>query len=145
MKVAHLLLASQPDGDQMVIDRALELRNSIVAGKIEWRAAVAQHSIASSSKESGGEIGWIEYSGPMVPEFSLAAMGLEPGEISAPVKTGFGVHLIKCLEVQPGSMGPRDAQQTVRADAMNSLFQSLARDQRRQTEIELRADWAQVK
>ncbi len=35
--------------------------------------------------------------------FTAAALSLDPGELSMPVKSNFGIHLIRCLEVESGT------------------------------------------
>lgn len=47
----------------------------------------------------GGDLGWFE-EGMMVPEFQQAALALEPGEVSDPVQTRFGWHVIKLEEIR---------------------------------------------
>ena len=65
----------------------------INAGEITFEDAARQFSTCPSGKQ-GGELGDFT-SGQMVPEFEVAAFGMEPGQISEPVKTQFGYHLIK--------------------------------------------------
>lgn len=62
------------------------------AGKF---AEIAKASSACPSGANGGDLGEFGH-GQMVPEFDKAAFALEPGQISAPVKTSFGWHLILC-------------------------------------------------
>jgi parvulin-like peptidyl-prolyl isomerase len=64
---------------------------------------IARQESQDTTAEEGGDLGWF-YRDDMVSEFSEAAFKLKKGEISAPVKTVFGYHIIKALEdpeVQP--------------------------------------------
>ena len=49
------------------------------------------------SRQYGGNLGWVRR-GQMVPEFEAVAMRLKPGEVSKPVETEFGIHLIECVD-----------------------------------------------
>ncbi len=131
MRVAHILLADASSA----IEKANAIKDEIGRGQIGWSEAAAQHSIATSSAKSGGDIGWINYTGPMVPEFCSAAMELKQGQISNPIKTKFGVHLIKCLEIKEGKIGPADARDQVRDDATRYLFDTIAKENRAKSNI----------
>jgi foldase protein PrsA len=60
-----------------------------------------KYSIDPGSKEKGGELGFFRQ-GQMVPAFDKAAFSLPVGQISAPVKSPFGYHIIQVEERQPG-------------------------------------------
>ena len=53
-----------------------------------------ENSKDPGSKETGGDLGYFGR-GQMVPEFEKAAFELEKGKVSAPVKSSFGLHMIK--------------------------------------------------
>lgn len=66
-----------------------------------------EHSTGPSGK-NGGDLGYFG-EGQMVPEFSKAAFALKVGEVSLPVKTKFGWHLIKVEDRRENSFPPYDA------------------------------------
>ena len=141
MRVAHLLIQDLSQDLQATVNQAKRIREKIVSDKTNWTTAVATDSDAKSSSSDGGEIGWIGYEGPMPAEFCRTAMKLKVDEISLPVETTFGVHLIKCLEIKPGKIGPRDARDAVRTAATQFLFDSIADRNRKVTDVQYVVDW----
>ncbi len=65
-------------------------------------AKAAAEKSTCPSKEHGGDIGWIPRLGATVEPFARAAFALQPGQISDPVLTEFGCHLILAVSHQPG-------------------------------------------
>ena len=86
VKCAHILVEKQT--------QALEILEEIKNGK-KFGAAAKEISTCPSSKKEG-DLGYFT-KGMMVKEFEDVAFNLEIGEISAPVKTQFGYHIIKRL------------------------------------------------
>lgn len=136
MHVAHILFSdSEPSMQQASV-----VREKIIAGEISWNDAAQKCSIATTSADNGGEIGWITYHGPMVPEFCKAAMKLQQDQISNPLKTNFGIHLIKCLAIEPGTLDAKSVDKKLRADATNYLFNSIADKNRSNAKIDVRLE-----
>jgi peptidyl-prolyl cis-trans isomerase SurA len=79
---------------------AVELRNGADF------ATAARRFSASPEGQQGGSLGWFRR-GRMVPEFEQAAFALRPGQISDPVKTSFGWHVIQVERVQPAEVNAR--------------------------------------
>lgn len=140
MRVAHLLIrmADFKSADE-AIAAAVVIRerlnpNSDRPDRLTWGQAVSKFSKAPT-RDDNGEIGWIRFHEPMPAMFSTAAFQLQQGEISPPVVTPFGVHLIKCLELKEGKTTWRDALEDVRRDAALRLFENLHQQHRPQVKI----------
>lgn len=89
---SHILVDSE--------EKANELLGRIKAGELSFEEAAGQYSTCPSGKQGGnlGDFG----SGQMVPEFENACAGMEVGELSAPVQTQFGYHLIRLNKKEEG-------------------------------------------
>ena len=114
--------------------KAQSIRDQIEKGQLNWKDAVTKFSQAASAKDDG-DIGWISYKGPMPRSFTRAAFDLEPGEISQPVSTAFGLHLVKCLRVKPGYRGWRDSEKEVRRAATHYLFDWIVQRQKANVKV----------
>lgn len=90
LKASHILIDTE--------DEAKEIAEKINSG-LEFEDAANQYS-KCPSKEKGGDLGYFT-KGKMVPEFEEAAFNLEMNELSGPVKTQFGYHLIKVTDRKP--------------------------------------------
>ncbi len=135
MRVSHLLLNtsdSLPSEVNTIRDQAEQIRQQVVDGKIAWSDAVQSHSQAAT-RESAGDLGWIGRYAPMPESFSAAAFKLEPGQISAPVRTEFGFHLIRCEEIKSGTRSFEQAEQDIRRHATQYLFAWIVARQKDQT------------
>lgn len=91
----------------------------------------------------GGDLGWI-YPTDMVPEFERAMNQLQPGELSQPIQTPFGFHLIEVLErrVQDVSADRQRmaARQILRERKMDEAYQDWLRQARDSAYVELRLE-----
>ena len=85
VNASHILVSEEAE--------IMRIREEIVSGAITFEDAAKKYSTCPS-KEDGGNLGDFGR-GQMVPEFEDAAFAMEPGQISEPVKTQFGYHLIK--------------------------------------------------
>jgi len=96
----HILIHTRPlaagqkeQSDAEALAKAQEVRKKIVGGA-DFAAVAAQESDDTGTKTKGGDLGTFKH-GQMVPPFDQAAFTLPIGELSEPVKTQFGYHLIK--------------------------------------------------
>lgn len=97
VKARHILLPIPDGASEAAYDsverRARELRRRVTEEGEGFALLARQHSQDPGSASQGGDLGWIER-GQMVPAFEEAAVSLDPGEVSEPVETPFGLHLI---------------------------------------------------
>jgi len=124
-RARHILL--RPDAmhsEQEVKTRIAQLRERIIQGE-DFATLARAHSQDPGSGSEGGGLGWVT-PGQMVPEFEQAMNALAPGEVSQPVKSRFGWHLIQVQERREQD----DTEQHRRARARESIRQ-------RKTEEEL--------
>src|SRR5439155_6827267 len=97
-RARHILVrTSEVVSENEARRRLADLRERITNGGADFAALAKAHSDDTTSAARGGELDWI-YPGDTVPDFERALQELQPGELSQPVKTPFGYHLIQVLE-----------------------------------------------
>jgi len=140
LRAAHILLRIPSPADAAsvaaTVERAGQVRKQIVDGQLTFAAAAQQFSQAPTAA-AGGAIGLIGRRGPMPEAFSAAAFDLEAGQVSEPVVSPFGVHLIQCLEILPGDKTWKDARDDLHGAVTRYLFRWAADRQRPQATIEI--------
>jgi len=129
--VRHLLLSVPQDADEAAADSVLTrvqtIRDRIIAGE-QFADVAERESQDPSSASQGGSLGTIE-KGMMDPEFDRVAFGLSVGEVSEPVRTRFGYHLIEVTEIVPGQTKPFDeVKAELRAELSRQRAESLYYD-----------------
>ena len=109
----HILLRTSPQlSAEAAAARLSQYREQILRGEASFPALAREHSQDGSARE-GGELGWAS-PGQFVPEFEAALNLLKAGEISQPVATRFGVHLIQVEERRQTALGQREQREIVR-------------------------------
>jgi hypothetical protein len=101
--VSHLFLAAPPETAPEVVDAkkaAIEALSVRLAAGEDFATLVAQNSEDDATKLRGGELGYFSAK-RMPPDFVEAATKLRPGEISKPVRTRLGFHILKLIDLQP--------------------------------------------
>jgi len=91
----HILVASEDEANKVIA----RLKKGEDFGKI-----AAEVSTDTGSATKGGDLGWFG-KGAMVKEFEAAAFSLKIGEISQPIKTDYGYHIIQVLGHEPRALG----------------------------------------
>lgn len=115
---AHILVQTKAGDDAVAAKARIDSIYQVVLGGKPFDI-VAMQSSDCPSKEKGGDLGWFGH-GQMVPEFEEVAFGMKNGEISEPVKSRFGWHIINRI----------DARRPSKRDVMGELQGAIARDER---------------
>lgn len=105
--------------DEEALAKVQEIRKKLVAGE-DFAALAKAESDDPGSKDKGGDLGFIRR-GQMVPQFDQAAFTLPVGQLSEPVKTPYGYHVIKVEARQTKPL------EEVRADIEKRLRPEMAR------------------
>lgn len=101
----HILIAVNGDRDEAAAEQlAGELADRLQAGE-DFAALASEYSDDPGSASDGGELGWAGR-GVFVPEFEETLFNLDEGQVSPPVRTQFGFHLIQLEELRSGSQQP---------------------------------------
>ncbi len=141
-RVRHILIkVSEIVSESEALHKMEGLYDRIKHG--EKFAELARIHSQDGSATKGGDLGWI-YPGDTVSEFERAMNELKPGEISRPVKSPFGYHLIEVLErrVQDVSADRQKAmaRQVLRERKLDEAYQDWLRQARDRAYIELRLE-----
>lgn len=106
----HILIQLPPDADEADTAAALEKAENVVKrikGGEAFDAVAREVSEDPGSAANGGDLGFFSR-GIMTPAFEEVAFSLPPGELSEPVKSPFGYHIIEVLEIKPETATPLD-------------------------------------
>lgn len=137
----HILLRTGPQlSESAAAARLADYRRRVLAGQADFAALAREHSQDGSSKE-GGDLGWAS-PGRYVPEFEQAMNALKPGDISEPLVSRFGVHLIQLLERREAKLTQREqremARDTVREKKLDEAYATWAQELRGRAYVEYR-------
>ena len=109
----HILLRLTPQlTEAAAIEKLAGFKKRILAGQADFATLARENSQDASSKE-GGDLGWVP-AGAFVPEFEKVMNALAPNQISEPLVSRFGVHLVQVLERRETAVSPRDQREMVR-------------------------------
>ena len=137
----HILLRLSPQlTETAAIEKLAGFKKRIVAGQADFALLARENSQDGSAKE-GGDLGWVS-PGAFVPEFEKVMNGLGPNQISDPLVSRFGVHLVQVLERREAPISPRDQREMVRGllreKKQNEAYLLWAQDIRGRAYVEFR-------
>ena len=140
-RARHILLRVTPQMTEAAArGQLMEYKKQIMAGKDDF-AALARTFSQDASATQGGDLGWAN-PGMFVPEFEEAMNRLTPSQISDPLVSRFGVHLIQLVERRQAALNPREQKETLRAQLrekkMDEAYATWARDLRGRAYVEMR-------
>lgn len=140
-RVRHILLRVSPQlTESAARDKLNEFKKRVAAGQADFAALARDHSQDGSAAQ-GGDLGWAN-PGMFVPEFEAVMGSLAPGQISEPLVSRFGVHLIQLMERRQATLSPQEQREAVRAmlheKKLDEAYVSWAQDVRGRAYVELR-------
>lgn len=103
-KLSHILITLDDKtdlADKAALAKITNIKQQLAKGE-DFAKLASESSADSVSAKKGGELGYLDKDA-QEESFSKAAMSLKPGEVSGPVKTSFGYHLIKLTELLPAT------------------------------------------
>ncbi len=139
----HILMAVTPVTDEgTVLNRLNDIRNRLINKKEDFATLARLHSVDGSATR-GGDLGWLQ-PGDSVPAFEEAMNRLKPGEISQPVKTQYGYHIIQVVERREEAMNDERmrymARQILRQRKMAEATANWQRELRDRAYVEIRRE-----
>ncbi|MFZ5565587.1 MAG: peptidylprolyl isomerase [Pseudomonadota bacterium] len=140
-RARHILLVPGTQlSEAQARDKLNDFRRRIVSGETDFASLARQHSQDGSAAQ-GGDLGWAN-PGMFVPEFERVMDQLAPGQISQPLISRFGVHLIQLLERRNAALSEREQRELVRGMLRErktaEAYENWVRDVRARAYVELR-------
>lgn len=96
LNLRHILIRLEVSGNDEsdLVEQLAEIRNRIVGGE-DFGDLAREFTEDQSTKENGGDLGWLPLADFQIETFKEAVDTLETGEISIPFKTQFGYHIVR--------------------------------------------------
>lgn len=137
----HILLRPGPQlSEAQAVERLEDYRRRVLAKQDTFEDLAKRYSEDGSAKE-GGDLGWASPR-KFVPEFEEALNALQPGEISQPIASRFGIHLIQLLERREAKLNQREQRDMVRSivreNKLEQAFSTWAQEARARAYVEYR-------
>ena len=137
LRVSHLFLAAPPETAPEIVEAkrtAIEALSVRLVADEDFASLASENSEDEATKLRGGDLGYFSAT-RMPPDFVEAALKLHPGEISKPIRTRLGFHILKLIDVQSARQKTFDEARgdiavdlanQKRASAVQKLIDSLA-------------------
>ena len=140
-RARHILLRATPTLTEAAArDKLNDFKRRVEAGQADF-AVLARDNSQDASAAQGGDLGWAS-PGQFVPEFEAVVNSLSPGQVSAPLISRFGVHLIQLMERRTAALSQRDQNEvirsTLREKKLEAAYTTWARDLRGRAYVEMR-------
>lgn len=131
----HILIQPNPNmSDQQALERAESIRRRVLGGE-DFAALAQEFSDDKGSSLKGGELGWVS-PGQTVSSFETAMNALKVGEVSQPIKTRFGYHIIEVENRRQQDVTNSSQRDKVR----KTLFQRKLNDELEAWQQQIRAE-----
>src|SRR3989304_8650813 len=140
-RASHILVDTRQMKTDAELAQALEkikkIKTEVDSGKDF--AEVAKQYSDCPSKDKGGDLNFFKRKGQMVEPFAAAAFALKVGQVSDPVKTPFGYHIIKVTEIKKGNdVKFDDVKQNIKQNMMEEKAQVLIRQLLEKAKIDVK-------
>ncbi len=137
VQASHILLRPErPDeSPQQVASLATKIREGIESGKLTFEQAAERFSVGPS-RVNGGDLGFFPRHGVMYDAFSKTAFELEPGQVSEPITTPFGVHLIRVTNIKPGTKQWTEVLDELRNPASAEMLKTITERELQNAKVE---------
>jgi peptidyl-prolyl cis-trans isomerase D len=130
-RASHILIAvpkgASKEDEKAALEKAQALEAKLKAGA-DFATLAREQSDDSVSAKKGGDLGFVDR-GMMDPAFEAALFKLAQGDVSAPVRSAFGYHIIKLTEIRPSTQKPFE-------EVRDQIARDLARKQAEERFIE---------
>lgn len=141
-QVRHILM--RPDSrrtPEQIVSLMTDFKRRVQAGTADFAALARENSQDTVSARAGGELGW-STPGQFVPEFEEAMSRLQPGQISDPIVSRFGIHLIQVEGRRDAKLSPAElreaARNVLRDRKMEDAYEAWAQEVRQRAYVEMR-------
>lgn len=140
IKVSHILLRIAEKSAESVANAKAKIVQAKLADGAKFEDLARQYSEDPGSAERGGDLGFVT-KGTLVKEFEDVAWALKPGQTSAPVRTQYGLHIIRVHESKAAEKGSFEkAKEEIRAQLLGAkrekAFDAWLTQQRKAAKIE---------